>query len=291
MHGAAKIRIKAPVFVIGCGRSGTAMLAKILAEHPSLIETDGYPDGEDHEGWIRHGNCVISGFGATPDINAGHTGYHYCLHMNEWDVTDEITDAMHRHYLDNVLKGNTELRVINKNPHLSNKIRYVRQIFPDAKFIHIIRDVVPVVSSWVNELKFQKHQVAYLPESDYPCLWVLPRPIDETALRVLSRENRCYPGRSLFVLGEYWRKVNINIAKQLADSPEILLTVKYEDIIDNPLPKINQCFDFLGLSKLSNLKLKVRPNNNKKHQDTLLSEDVRLLEQQSQFIRQQFNYA
>ncbi|MBU6225384.1 MAG: sulfotransferase [Burkholderiales bacterium] len=56
-------QIHKPIFVVGCGRSGTTLLFDILSQHPSLARTTGYPDGEDHDGWIKHGQCVMAGIG------------------------------------------------------------------------------------------------------------------------------------------------------------------------------------------------------------------------------------
>ena len=39
-----------PIFIFGCGRSGTTFLFDLLAQHPLIARTTGYPDGEDHKG-------------------------------------------------------------------------------------------------------------------------------------------------------------------------------------------------------------------------------------------------
>ena len=142
-------KIESPIFSIGCGRSGTTPLFNIFKEHPQLAPTTGYPDGEDHEGWVKHGQCLMSGFGY-PHINKGMTGHPYCLHMDENDVTDDIIKAMSSYYYNDVLSKDLSKRVVNKCPHLVNKVRYVREIFSDAKFVHIVRDCVPMVGSWID---------------------------------------------------------------------------------------------------------------------------------------------
>lgn len=161
-------RIERPIFIVGCGRSGTTLLFQLLRRHPEVRPTTGYPDGEDHIGWNEHGDCVISGLGHS-DREGGHTGYSYCLHMNEDDVNADITKRMHRYYAHEVLGEKRGVRVLNKCPHLSNKLRYVRAIFPDACFVHIIRDCAPVVRSWEKIMEVQPGLVLYWPDTEYPC--------------------------------------------------------------------------------------------------------------------------
>lgn len=288
--GSERVRVKSPIFVIGCGRSGTALLYNLLSEHPAIRGTPGYPDGEDHVGWIEHGQCVISGLGATPEIDKGHSGYHYCPHMTEWDVTEDIIDAMHAHYHANVLFGNSSLRAINKCAHLSNKLRYVRQIFPDAKFIHIVRDAAPVVSSWIKEMELQRHQMLYWPETEYPCFWVLPKPTDDTALRVLSRDKHFYPAGGALFFAEYWAVVNSYIAPQLEDTPGQLHVVRYEDILENPISTINEIHEFLNLPPVERIKLNIKADNNEKFRRHLGRDHISGIEQYTHAVRKRYGY-
>lgn len=240
-------RICKPVFIVGCGRSGTTLLFQLLQQHPELAPTTGYPDGEDHVGWNKYGNCIISGLGNIHQ-EPGVTGYHYCLHMDEEDVSEGVIDQMTEYYWDQVLQQDASRRVLNKCGHLSNKLRYVRAIFPDAKFVHIVRDCLPTVYSWIKMMKEQSELALYWPDSDYPCFWVMPaedRRISRE--RMFRNEKRMYPGGGEACLVEYWMETNRNIPVQLADTPDQLLTIRYEDFIDAPLGVLNQIASFCQL--------------------------------------------
>lgn len=234
--------IAKPIFIIGCGRSGTTLLFNIFKSHPQLAPTTGYPDGEDHEGWVKHGNCLMSGFGH-PHRNKGITGYPYCLYMDENDVTEEIKNAMSSYYYNDVLSHDLSKRVVNKCPHLSNKVRYVRGIFPDAKFVHIVRECLPVVGSWINIMEAQAYTIFYLPETPYPCIWVLPAPEHGRREHHFRHEARCYPP-NIAILADYWSLVNKNIPAQLSDSPEQLFIIRYEDLCARPREVINAVCTF-----------------------------------------------
>jgi hypothetical protein len=283
--------VRKPVFIVGCGRSGTALLCNLLSEHPLLVQTPGYPDGEDHVGWIEHGRCAISGLGATPDIDQGHTGGHLCLAMNEWDARPEAVEAMHLHYLENVLQGDASRFVINKNSHLSNKLRYVRQIFPDARFIHIVRDCAPMVSSWINEMTLQRHQMLYWPECELPCFSVLPRPSDPAARAALGRNDRCFPGGGMMRLVDYWIALNSHIAPQLADTPGQLITVRYEDLLAAPLDTLARLWEYLDLEPLSTVGIRVRHDNNAKFRRHLDAHTIAHIEERARPLREELGYA
>ena len=286
-------KVTKPVFIVGCGRSGTTFLFNIMKKHPRLRATTGYPDGEDHTGWIKHGGCIISGLGHA-HIEKGHTGYHYCLYMDEKDVTPRVVESMHRYYHEDVLGGDGSKRVLNKCPHLSNKLRYVRAIFPDAKFIHIIRDCLPVVSSWIKIMETQPHLVLYLPDDEYPCHWVLPAPPDGERETVLRRHGRIFPGGGVERLVDYWSIVNRNIPLQLLDTPGQLLTVRYEDLCADTAETLRRICRFCEIPSFDEIpeeiSIDVTLNNNEKYKTHLTEEQITAFLKRSEVTRSMFGY-
>jgi len=250
MKGQKTPVVRKPVFIIGCGRAGTTLLFQILQQHPKLAPTTGYPDGEDHEGWVRHGQCIISGLGNVSQ-DPGVTGYHYCLHMTEEDADPDIVANMHKYYFSEVFRGDSAKRVLNKCPHLSNKLRYVRAIFPDAVFIHVVRDCLPTVFSWIKMMQTQKDLVLHWPSTEFPCFWVMPAEGGgDSRARMFRHEGSLYPGGGVDRLVDYWIETNRNIPRQLADTPSQLLTIRYEDFISDPLSELNRAAEFCELDEL-----------------------------------------
>lgn len=265
-----------PVFIVGCGRSGTTLLFDLLTQHPGLTRTTGYPDGEDHEGWVTHGGCVMAGLGNVHSGRFGNgiNGYHTCLHMDETDVTPQSAARMREYYHRDVLKQNRSGRVINKNPHLSNKLRYVLKIFPDAKFIHVIRSCEPAVASWIAAVKALPSPVVYWPEEEYPCLWLLNPPKTEAEINRLSRHKRFFPGGGAGLFIDYWVKTNENIKRQLKDV-EIerqLTLLRYEDFVQNPAKELSRLAEFCELAPYAFNVSKVLLNQTSKHQHLITNE-------------------
>lgn len=291
-HKQHQDRATKPVFIIGCGRSGTTMLFNLLKGHPRLAPTTGHPDGEDHVGWITHGKAIISGIYGNADTgDTGHTvGYPCCLHMTASDVTDEIRDSMHRYYINDVLNNRTEFRVLNKCPHLSNKVGYVHGIFPDAKFVHIIRDPVAMVASWINIMALVPDLMLYWPETRFPCFWVLGRNGELKRDDVLRRESRLYPGGGLYRFADYWAETNSSIVKQANECGAKLLTVHYDKLTAEPSAILRQITDFCELKSMETLPIVIDRNRNAARRDLLTPEDVREILSRTASTRSQFNY-
>jgi hypothetical protein len=286
-------RVTKPVIVIGCGRSGTTMLFDLLKGHPRLAPTTGHPDGEDHVGWVTHGKAIISGiYGNAETGNAGHAvGYPCCLHMTEGDVTDDMRQSMHRYYLDEVLKGRLNFRVVNKCPHLSNKVGYVHGIFPDAKIIHLIREPVAMVASWINIMALVPDLMLYWPEADYPCFWVLPRKDELKREDILQRESRLYPGGGLYRFADYWAETNASIIKQANECGAEMLTVRYEQLVADPNAALRQITDFSELEPMEKLPITIDKARNAMRRELLTLADVQEIRNRVKPVAVQFGYA
>jgi hypothetical protein len=284
--------VKKPIFIIGCGRSGTTLLFQLLKYHPQLSPTQGYPDGEDHLNWIDYGNCKISGFGH-PGREEGKTGFSECPHMDESDVTPEIIQRMTDYYYHEVLKEDPNQRVLTKVPHLSNKLRYVLEIFPDAKFIHIIRDCVPMVFSWKKVLDgVRANLMAYLPEKEYPCFSVLPKSELENVISQGIPQSRIYYQDSapdMFV--DYWIETNRNIPLQMDNDPLKFLTLKYEDLILDPLNQLNQLCDFCEIDLFKQMPaLQIYPKQNDDYKRYFSDEQVASWQSRASSVQRYFGY-
>jgi hypothetical protein len=290
--GGKHSKINKPVFVVGCGRSGTTLLFDLLSQHPQLARTTGYPDGEDHEGWIKFGKCVMAGIGNvnSDKYGSGINGYHACLHMTAEDVTPEIVEGMHRYYWNDVLKNDKAKRVINKCPHNSNKLDYMLGIFPDAKIVHIVRDCEPMVASWIAVMNDHPALVLYWPEEDFPCFSLLPKPDSPTALKCLARHERFFPGGGAALFIDYWRKTNMGIEKQMQGRLNQLLVVRYEDLVAKPDHVLSGIAKFCELSPYEFAVANMDPNTASKHKHLLPEGLEEIIGIQAETVRQYFGY-
>jgi hypothetical protein len=282
--------VREPVFIIGCGRSGTTLVHRLLAAHPELIPTLAPPDHEDHEGWMHFGGALISGTGDDGQVS----GREYSPSMDESQVTEAVVRSMHAYYHDHVTGRDGGKRVVNKNPHVSNKLRYVRRIFPDARFVHVIRDVVPFVGSWKHMLDREMPNVlAYWPDEAFPNIWHFPfkdDPMGRSRQDLFAGQDRIYPGGGFRRLPEFWAKVNANIPVQLADTPSQLMTIRYEDLCADPGGVLRGIQDFLGLRPFLVPTDAIRSANDKSRQ-VLSAEEQGICMEVGADTRRRFGYS
>lgn len=286
-------KLREPIFIVGCGRSGTTLLFDIVSQHPGLARTTGYPDGEDHSGWIEHGRCVMAGIGnaSHSDYGSGINGQQYCLHMTKDDVTEEIVRDMHDYYWKDVLKECRGKRVVNKQPHLSNKLDYVLGIFPDAKIVHIVRDCEPMVASWLALMDEHPSLVVYWPlEEVFPCFWLMPKPKDVVALACLERHSQFFPGGGSALWIDYWCKVNLGILRQMQGRSAQLLTIRYEDLVSRPKDVLYRITSFCNLESHDFSVDHLQTNTANKHTDKMTPDFQRMVSEQARPVRAAFGY-
>ncbi len=133
--------VEKPIFIIGMGRSGSTILGKILSLHPAV-------------GFLNEAKAVWYTVDPWHDV-VGHfqTGpARFCL-------TAEDAGPKHRQTarkLFHLYAGLTRSRrVLDKNPEIVYRISFVKTIFPDARFIFLVRngwDAVYSVAHWWQQV-------------------------------------------------------------------------------------------------------------------------------------------
>jgi hypothetical protein len=116
-------------FIVGCGRSGTTILGKVLSEHPQISYRF-----EPYHLWaaLDYRTDVLNLF----DPGKAH------LMMDETFATAK-TQQIFAH----LFWPRTGQMLIEKTPLNVFRIGYLRAIAPHAKFVHIVRDGVDVAHS------------------------------------------------------------------------------------------------------------------------------------------------
>lgn len=118
-------RLERPLFVVGCPRSGTTLLAGLLGLHPDLANLS---EGE----WIWD----PEGF---DDPEADHV-------WSADDATAQRIDVLHRRFeFFRRLEGRP--RLLNKRPRSSVRLPFIHRAFPDARIVHVHRDGRAVLRS------------------------------------------------------------------------------------------------------------------------------------------------
>ena len=219
-----------PVFVVGSPRSGTSILTWCLGHHPNL-----FPVPESN--WM--GDFAVN-VAIAHRIGAARNYYSILSAMDILD--DELFATFGRSINDLFLRHRTDLerkryanrieqklepswikaastaagpktRWVDGTPEYSFHIYGLRKLFPDALFIHLVRDVRAVVRSMV-----EFHRV--------------------TGIQLVANEEEAY---------RYWmRTVGACLLAERAYGPAVLHRVRYTDLIEHPEPTMRSLLDFLG---------------------------------------------
>jgi hypothetical protein len=159
--------INKPIFVVGSPRSGTSVLGWCLGQHPNIITLE-------ESGWM--GDLAIN---LANYYQTGTARGDYSI-LSSMDVEKgeffsvfgkSINDLILRHRVDlnrkrwqhtagpNAVMGprtksqlalNPKARWVDATPEYSLHICGLRKLFPEALFIHIVRDVTSVVRSMLH---------------------------------------------------------------------------------------------------------------------------------------------
>ncbi len=146
---------RAPVFIIGCPRSGTTWVSELLARHPSMqlfqhSKLFHYLSGLVYWWNTRDAPWAYSAFqelggeaAGAPD--AGNPPRRQLLTL---PMVHRLCRDVAQRVFDEVARAKPGARVVvDKTPENARLARLIQNVFPDARFLHIVRDPRAVVSS------------------------------------------------------------------------------------------------------------------------------------------------
>jgi Sulfotransferase family len=203
-----------PFFVVGMGRSGTTLLRMMLTHHPRLalpyesgFLTKYYDEAEAYAPLDADANLsrLIGAILAEPNLKKWDHAFSAdrILAAVTTRTVPGVVDAIYSEYA--TVKG--KARWGDKSDYL-DRIHLLHQMFPAARFVHIIRDGRDVALS-VLKLDWGPNDIVRAAEWWDSYVWL--------ARRVGA------------VLG-----------------PERYLEVQYERLVGNPVAELQRCCTFLG---------------------------------------------
>lgn len=220
-----------PVFVVGSPRSGTSILTWCLGQHPNLLplpesnwmgQLAQALDTCHHVGSCRGERSQLSSMGISRDdlyeciggaIDGLILGRRAALEARHRDrALRDLTEASPRFTVSRAA-DEPKRRWVDGTPEYSFYIFGLKRLFPDARFIHLLRDVGSVVNSMLN---FSRTGGGEL----------------------VSSEEAAYT---------YWlRTVRACVEAEQALGSRTVLRVRFSDLVGSPAPTLRRCLEFLG---------------------------------------------
>jgi hypothetical protein len=222
----------APIFIVGCGRSGTTLIGDLFAAHPAVRYLH-----EPYDLW-----AAIEP--ATDFVQLYSHGEHYCL----LDASSATATARRR--FRRMMSPPPGFTLVEKNPINALRIGYLEAMAPGARFVHIVRDGVDVAHS-IAKMATGTRRVAFRPLlNDW---WG----VGDAKWAALERDGRAagyYPEEVCQLVtdaqrGAYeWLLSLREVAGWRACLGPRLVELRYQDLVDEPRETLRTAAGSIGLS-------------------------------------------
>lgn len=262
-------RSMSPIFILGNIGSGTTVLHRTLLEAIESATDVDFSDQESRPFWMRHGMECGSPLTGT-----------FCRAAGPQSLTEDNKAGIRERFRRICARGQ---RVFTKNPHFCNKVPLLHNLFPEARFIHIVRQDLSVVATMKKKFvrfhegdtPWQTSCVHYWPEEESACWSVLSRSaptrwqiLREKFRRLLHRRGwvmdpafadwtkfkkehpdptRYYPGEGFARLEEAWIKSNLAVVRDVENLglSGRYLALNYRALVEQPDESFSRVADFL----------------------------------------------
>jgi len=138
--------VNSPVFIIGAGRSGTTLLGIILSIHRDIS-------------FLNEPKALWHEIYGEEDIIGSYSNGKAYYSLDECNVNESaISNAQKLYGAYLTITGGS--RVVDKYPELIFRVPFVKQLFPDAKFLFITRngyDTLKSIELWSQRLGKQEN--------------------------------------------------------------------------------------------------------------------------------------
>ena len=240
--------LKPPILLFGNTRSGTTIVQKVMSTHPDIV------------GWYEPNALWLFA-----DPGRIHDEF------DESDATDRVKKYIRKRFL-KYQEQHWGRIVLEKTPQNILRIPYARAIFPEAKFLFIVRNPFSFISS--VEYKWQRPVTGQgilrrLKDTPISQLhhWVRRYLLQQINKRILRRKYLSiwgprYKGIQedlktqdlLTVIARQWSIPSMKAEQDMAIFEDRqILRLKYEDFVDDPVADLERICAHCGLEMTSDM--------------------------------------
>lgn len=248
----SEVDVDRPVFVIGTGRSGLSPLMDLIAYHPAFAWPSQYHARFPAKPRVSRLSRVVdlplvrSGlkFRVRPYMPVHDESYPFWDHLFHGfsqpfrdllasDVTPWVRERVRR-ALAEIVRYQGKTHFVAEYSGWS-RVEFLKAIFPEARFIHIVRDGRAVANSLTHVAWWRGWQGVHR--------WRLGVP-EPALLEALEK----YEHSFLALAGIYWKILIRNLVEKTSGlSADEFRLVRYEDLVADPPATARACIALAGL--------------------------------------------
>ena len=254
--------LKAPIFLLGNVRSGTTMIQDLFGLHPEVVT------------WFEPRTIWMYA-----DPGRPHDRF------DASDAKPAVVKYIRMRFLD-YQRQHGGLRIMEKTPSNVLRVPYMNAIFPEAKYVYIVREPLAYLSSselkWRREISWAKlrKRIAEVPKSQLH-YYAWRYFVDKFRKKVLRRKYVSvwgvrYPGiyddlkddPIETIIARQWAFASEQVERDLDElDPHLVLRVRYEDFVLNPVEEFRRILAHFGLGSSLRIDEAVRNTVDKDRQN------------------------
>ena len=220
--------VKRPVFIVGCGRSGTTIFGESLSQHPEITYLN-----EPRHLWF-------SSFPETDIWTKKASTRRGKLVLTGSDVDATRSRKLGRLFRFETIKTGKPV-LVEKLPINSFRLPFIVDIFPDARFIHVARNGVEVARSIEKAV-----EKGWFGANEYKWGLLVNHLYSQDDTRDLLKYCSNDYERGLLE----WR-LSVDAINSFFETipTDRFLQITYAELNEKPVDTIDRVFSFLGLQK------------------------------------------
>jgi len=232
-------RVTKPTFILGTGRSGTTILGIVLSMHREV-------------GFLNEPKALWHSFHPEEDLIGSYARNDARYRLSDAEATPKRIEHAHRLF-GAYLRVTFSQRVVDKYPELIFRVPFVKGLFPDAKFLFLVRngwDTCHSIEGWSNRLGEQvadeTHDWWGVDRRKWNMLveQIVPEHPD---LAVNADAMRCWTKQTDMAAVE-WIVTMREGLRLMREYPAEVMRVDYEDLCRSPRQKIQEIAAFMEIS-------------------------------------------